>query len=85
MKFRIRGIETDVSVTTITLEYNPNIVQKDSPEGLLLWHCPICCSPLFQFSGRMVSITPGMVPSRQPPIIKECPKCGVKYLLVNII
>ena len=85
MHFRIKGIPTDVEVTSIVLEYNANIIQTDSPEGLLLWHCPICCSPLFQFSGRMVSITPGLVPSRQPPIIKECPKCKQKYLIISII
>jgi len=85
MKFSIKGQRVDVEVTTVVLEYNPNIIQKDSPEGLLLWHCPICCSPIFQFSGRMISITPGMVPSRQPPIIKECPKCKVKYLVLSMI
>jgi hypothetical protein len=85
MRFRIKGILTDVDVTSVTLEYNPNIIQNDSPEGLMLWHCPICTTPIFQFSGKLISITPGMVPSKLPPVIHQCPKCKIKYLVVTML
>ena len=84
MRFKIQGKSIDLEVTTIVLEYNPNIIQNDSPEGLILWHCPIDNQPLFQYSGRQVMIIPGMVPTRLP-VIKECPKCKTKYLVVSII
>jgi hypothetical protein len=84
MNFRIRGVPTDIEVTTVVLEYNPNIVQNDSPEGLMLWHCPIDNQPLFQFSGRQVMIIPGMVPTRLP-ILNQCPKCKQKYLVIAMV
>jgi len=84
MHFNIQGKGVDLEVTTIVLEYNPNIIQKDSPEGLMLWHCPIDNTPLFQFSARQVMIIPGMVPTRLP-VINQCGKCKTKYLVISII
>jgi hypothetical protein len=84
MRFNIRGIPQDISVTTVVLEYNPNVIQNNSPEGLLLWHCPIDNSPLFQFSAHQVMIIPGMVPTKLP-IINQCPKCKQKYLVISVI
>jgi hypothetical protein len=84
MLFNIKGVKTNVEVTTVVLEYNPNIIQKDVPEGLMLWHCPVDNTPLFQYSARQVMIVPGMVPTKVP-ILKECPKCKTKYLVVTVI
>ena len=84
MRFSIQGKIADLDVTTVVLEYNPNIIQGDSPEGLLLWHCPIDNTPLFQFSGRVVMIVPGMAPTKIPLII-QCQKCKTKYLILSMI
>ena len=84
MRFRIQGKIADIDVTTVVLEYNPNIIQTDSPEGLLLWHCPIDNSPLFQFSGKQVMIIPGMIATKIP-ILHQCPKCKTKYLVIAMI
>jgi hypothetical protein len=84
MRFNIKGLSTDIEVTTVVLEHNPNIIQKDSPEGLILWHCPIDNQPLFQFSGRQVMIIPGMVPTKIP-IIVQCSKCHTRYLVLSVL
>lgn len=84
MRFRIKGKIADLDVTTVVLEYNPNIIQKDMPEGLMLWHCPIDNQPLFQYSGKQVMIIPGRVPTKLP-VIAQCSKCKTKYLIVSII
>lgn len=84
MRFSILGKIADVNVTTVVLEANQNIIQKDSPEGLLMWHCPIDNQPLFQYSGRQVMIVPGMVPTPLP-ILHECQKCRTKYLIISMI
>ena len=80
MKFKIRGEIADLVVTTVVLEHTT----ADDKESLLLWHCPIDNSPLFQFSGRQVMIVPGMVPTKLP-VLNQCPKCKTRYLVVSII
>lgn len=80
MQFRIKGVPIDVSVTTVVLDSH----LTDTPEGLILWHCPIDNQPLFQYSGKQVMIIPGMVPTNVPIII-QCSKCKQKYLIVSII
>jgi hypothetical protein len=82
MIFRIKGVQTDIAVTTVVLEANP--LQFNSPEGLILWHCPIDNQPLFQYSGKQVMIIPGMVPTNLPLIV-QCEKCHTKYLLVSVL
>jgi len=84
MQFRVRGNLTEVQVTTVVLEYDPNIIQKDMPEGLMLWHCPIDNTPLFQYSGKQVMIIPGMIPTKLP-VIHQCSKCHTKYLVISVI
>ena len=84
MRFRIQGKPVDISVVSVVLEYNPTIVQKDDPEGLMLWHCPIDNTPLFQYSGKMVMIIPGMVPTKLP-VIHQCGKCKTRYLIISIV
>jgi hypothetical protein len=84
MHFSIQGKKIDLKVTSIILEYDPKLVKDDSPDGLILWHCPIDNTPLFQYSGKMVMVIPGMVPVKLP-VIKECPKCKTKYLVVAMI
>jgi hypothetical protein len=84
MDFKIGGVNRHVEVTTIVLEYNPNLIQKDTVEGLMLWHCPIDNTPLFQYSAKMVAIMPGMIPTKIP-VIHQCPKCKTKYLISQII
>ena len=84
MIFTVKGQKVDLDVTSIVLEYNPNIIQPDSPEGLMLWHCPIDNSPLFQFSAKMVMIIPGMIETKIP-VIHQCGKCKTKYLVISII
>ena len=79
MKFKIHGKIADLVVTAVILEHT-----ADDKESLLLWHCPIDNTPLFQYSGRQVMIVPGMVPTKLP-LIHQCPKCRTKYLLVSII
>lgn len=84
MDFTVQGKKISLDVTTIVLEYNPNIIQNDSPEGLMLWHCPIDNQPLFQYSARMVMVIPGMIPTKLP-VIHQCSKCRTKYLVISII
>jgi uncharacterized protein with PIN domain len=78
MKFTAMGKNIDLDVTSVILEHD-----EDLGENLVLWHCPICNQPLFQYSARMVMIAPGMVPTKIPLII-ICPKCKHRYLLVSI-
>lgn len=84
MRFNVKGKSIDMDVTSVVLEYNANIIQKDSPEGLMLWHCPIDNTPLFQYSGKQVMVIPGMVPTKLP-VIHQCSKCKTKYLVISMI
>ena len=70
-----------MDVTSVILEYDPKIA--DSTENLILWHCPICNQPLFQYSARLVMIIPGMTPTKLPIII-ACQKCKKRYLINSI-
>jgi uncharacterized protein with PIN domain len=80
MKFHIRGKEIEEDVTSVVLQFKA----EDSLESLLLWHCPICTEPLFQFSGKMISIIPGSTPTKIPVIV-DCRKCKNKYLINSIV
>jgi len=82
MKFVIRGVSSDVSVTSVILEYNPKFA--DDLDELILWHCPICNTPLFQYSGNMVAILPGMTHTAVPVLV-NCGKCKKRYMINSIV
>jgi C4-type Zn-finger protein len=82
MKFTAMGRDIDLDVTSVILEYDPKLA--DSTSNLILWHCPICNQPLFQYSARLVMIIPGMTPTNVP-IITICGKCKHRYMLVSIM
>lgn len=77
----IRGKSISLDVTSVVLEYDPKMATL--PENLILWHCPICNQPLFQYSARLVMIIPGMTPTKIP-VIHICSKCKKRYLINSI-
>lgn len=79
MHFQIRGISQELNVTSVILEHDAGL-----GDNLVLWHCPICNQPLFQYSARLVMIVPGMTPTKVPVII-ICPKCKHRYSLVSVV
>ena len=84
MKFQIRGQSVDVDLTSVILEYNPILDENETLESLILWHCPICNQPLFQYSGKVIMIVPGKTPTKIPVIV-NCEKCHHKYLINSIL
>lgn len=82
MKFTIRGVKSEIDVTSVVLEYDERLA--DELDNLILWHCPICNQPLFQYSGSMIAILPGMTPTKVP-ILVNCDKCKKKYMINSIV
>jgi hypothetical protein len=83
MLFNIRGVPTDLSITTVVLEYDRNISNNET--DLIMWHCPVCATPTIQFGARLIAILPGLVPNKTPPVIAQCYKCKHKYLFYGIV
>jgi len=81
MLFQIRNIPTEIDVTSVILSYN---TREADFNNLILWHCPICNQPLFQYTGKVLMIVPGMTPATSPPILIACARCKHKYLVNSI-
>lgn len=74
------GIQ-EINVTTVTLSHNTM-----SPGFVTMFHCPVCGSPVVQYSGFVVSVFPGMEPCSLPLIVKCSNKvCSTKYLFRTIV
>lgn len=48
-----------------------------------MWFCPTCQNPMFQYTGKLISITPGSSPS-QVRVILKC-RCKTIYQINDIL
>jgi len=75
---------TDITVTTVTLSHDTH-----DPTGnhMYMFHCPVCGSPVVQYSGFIARLMPGMEPVTLP-IVARCTntkRCTAKYLFRTIV
>lgn len=79
MRVSIRGQIKDLTVTTITLEQDP-----DNPINLVLLKCLVCGETLGQHQGRVMRVFPGAAPVSLPFIV-QCRQCKRRYIITSIV
>jgi len=68
-----------LKLTTVYLDYDPQ-------DQLTLFYCHRCRYPMFQYSGEIIQLLPG-VGDFSPPIIIQCGNkdCKHKYAILGFI
>src|SRR6185503_3458480 len=74
MQVRIRGVSSDIFVSTVLLSHN-----KKDPKNLYLFRCYKCGNPISQVQGNITAISAGYIPAQEVPVITACEKCRTKY------
>jgi hypothetical protein len=82
MRYSALGQSKEMDVTSLILDYD--VRNSNVETNMIMFHCPVCKTPVFQYGGRMIAILPGLVPNTNPPIVVRCIKCQKKYLLLSI-
>lgn len=77
MKIIIRSEPVDEKISVIALS-----VDRNKWNYLKMFHCPTDRTPLFQYSGEIMSISPtglwdGMM------VVTQCPTCKHKYMITR--
>lgn len=72
-------VPPELKLTTVYLEYNPM-------DQVVMFYCHLCRYPMFQYSGEIISLMPGMG-DFSPPIIFQCGNnhCKHKYAVLGFI
>jgi predicted RNA-binding Zn-ribbon protein involved in translation (DUF1610 family) len=84
MQVIIDHIVEDIQVTTVTLAHD---ITDPTGSRIKMFHCPVCGSPVVQYSGFVARMFPGMEPVTLP-IIARCTntrRCNAKYLFRSIV
>lgn len=84
MQVRVLGGVEDIQVTTVTLERD---IHDAAGMHMKMFHCPLCGSPVMQYTGHVSRVFPGMEPVILP-IIVQCSnkrRCTAKYLFRAIV
>ena len=78
-------IKTFITVST-TEATTVVLVETTNNSDWKMWHCNTCRSPLFRHKGKLVSLSPGYVPS-EIPVQHQCSntRCKQNYLIEKIL
>lgn len=79
MDVEILGNKKSFTVTSVIIT-----TPKDGFNDLHMFFCYNCKNPLFQYKGRVVSITSGSTP-HTVPIILKCSHCKTAIQVVDIL
>jgi hypothetical protein len=75
MQFKLADKVKNIQITTVTISHD-----LDDPQGtkMYIFHCTSCGSPMFQYSGFIISILPGLSPVKLPSVLR-CPNSRCKH------
>ena len=77
MIIHVRGETREEKITAVSLT-----VDRDKWNYIKMFHCPTDRTPLFKYSGEIMSISPTNAWTEMSLII-QCPTCKAQYLVVR--
>lgn len=72
------AFDTDIYISTVSISVN-----KKQPDGVWLFRCYRCGTPLVEIRGNVTNISTGLEPTRSAVLIDQCYHCKEYYTYQN--